>query len=326
MTVRAATAADLPALEELWRAFLAEVPPPAHIELDDEMELREIADLVRDGIALLAVDDDGAAVGFALAHRAGFRAGELTDLYVVPSARRSGVARALVLEVVSQLKADGIEHVELDVQTSNAAARSVYARWGFREHRVVLVAPLDALAARLEPSVPGAQLGVVFVQTDDRGAVERAATAFAPRIGSPGVEVDPPVAGWIAVRDEAAARDTTALRRLTRELSDRLGSVVISLGIEAGSVVRLTALDRGSIVDEYLSVPEFHGPLPPGDVIALAANPRVLQRLTGADPAKVRAVARTAASPADLPPPLEHAAAIAAALGLPPLGLPSLDR
>ena len=326
MKVRAATAADLPALEELWRAFLAEVPPPAHIELDDEMELREIADLVRDGIALLAVDDDGAAVGFALAHRAGFRAGELTDLYVVPSARRSGVARALVLEVVSQLKADGIEHVELDVQTSNAAARSVYARWGFREHRVVLVAPLVALAARLEPSVPGAQLGVVFVQTDDHGAVERAATAFAPRIGSPGVEVDPPVGGWIAVRDEAAARDTTALRRLTRELSDRLGSVVISLGIEAGSVVRLTALDRGSIVDEYLSVPEFHGPLPPGDVIALAANPRVLQRLTGADPAKVRAVARTAASPADLPPPLEHAAAIAAALGLPPLGLPSLDR
>ena len=94
---------------------------------------------------------------------------------------------------------------------------------------------------------------------------------------------------------------------------------MISLGIEAGAVVRLTALDRGSIVDEYLSVPEFHGPLPPGDVIALAANPTVLQRLTGADSAKVRAIARTATSPADLPPPLEHAAAIAAALGLPPL-------
>jgi ribosomal protein S18 acetylase RimI-like enzyme len=321
MKTRTATAADLPVLEGLWRAVVAEVPPPEDVEIDDEKELREIADLVHDGIALLAVDDVGAPIGFALAHRAGARAGEVTDLYVVPAARRSGVARALVLEVVSQLKEDGIEHVELDVQTSNAVARSIYARWGFREHRVVLVAPLATLAARLEPSTAGAQLGVVFVQTDDHAAVERAATAFAPRIGSPGVAVDSPVGGWIAVRDEAAHHDATALRRVARELSERLGSVVISLGIEAGSVVRLTALDRGSIVDEYLSVPEFHGPLPPGDVIALAVNPTVLQRLTGANPANVRAVARTATSPADLPPPLEHAAAIAAALGL-----PALDR
>ncbi len=321
MTVRPATAADLPALEGLWRAFAAEVPPPEHVAVDAEQELREIADLVRDGVALLAVGDDDAPVGFALAHRAGSRAGELTDLYVVPAARRTGVARALVGEVVAQLKAHGIEHVELDVQSSNAAARSVYAHWGFREHRVVLVAPVAALEARLEPAASGVELGIVFVQTDDYVAVERAALAFAPRIGSPGVVVDAPVGGWIAVRDQAAARDATALRRVTRELSDRLGSVVLSLGIEAGAVVRLTALDRGSIVDEYLSVPEFHGPLPPGDVIALAANPTVLQRLTGADPAKVRAIARTATSPSDLPPPLELAAAIAAALGL-----PALDR
>ena len=40
-------------------------------------------------------------------------------------------------------------------------------------------------------------------------------------------------------------------------------------------------------------MPEHYGPLPPGDVIALAANPRVVARLTGADPAAVRAVART---------------------------------
>jgi ribosomal protein S18 acetylase RimI-like enzyme len=317
MRVRAATAADLPLLEGLWREFVAEVPPSPHVEVDEEQELREIAGLVRDGIALLAEDDDGSAQGFVLAHRAGARAGELTDLYVVPVARRAGVARALMREVAAQLKEEGIAHVELDVQTSNDAARSVYGRWGFREHRIVLVASLDALMSRLEPSEPGAQLGVVFVQTDDFTAVERAAKTFAPRIGSSGVEVDPPVGGWIAVWDTVAAHDTTALRRLTREISARLGSVVISLGIEAGEVVRLAALDRGSVVDEYLSVPEFHGPLPPGDVIALAANPTVLRRLTGADPAKVRAAMRTAASPADLPPPFEHAASIASALGLP---------
>ena len=36
------------------------------------------------------------------------------------------------------------------------------------------------------------------------------------------------------------------------------------------------------------------GPLPPGDVVALSANPTVVHRLTGADPERVRAVARTA--------------------------------
>ena len=51
-------------------------------------------------------------------------------------------------------------------------------------------------------------------------------------------------------------------------------------------------------------------------MIALAANPRVVARLTGADPAEVRAVARTAPSPDELPPPQELLAGIAAAIGL----------
>jgi ribosomal protein S18 acetylase RimI-like enzyme len=319
MTIRVATADDLGTLDGLWREFMTEVPPPDYVEVDVEQELGEIAALVRDGVAFLAVDDDATPTGFALAHTTGARAGELTDLYVVPGARRRGIAGELVREVVRRLAEQGISHVELDVQTSNAAARTVYARWGFREERVVLSVPITSLLGRIEPSVPQAELGVVFVQTDDHRAVERAATAFAPRIASPGVMTDPPVNGWIAVRDTVAGRDAAALRRLAKELSDRLGSVVMSLGIEGGAVVRLSALERGSIVDEYLSVPEFHGPLPPGDVIALAANATVLHRLTGTDPTRIKAVVRTATSPADLPPPLELAAAIAAVLGLPPL-------
>jgi hypothetical protein len=74
--------------------------------------------------------------------------------------------------------------------------------------------------------------------------------------------------------------------------------------------------ERGSIVDEYLSVPEFYGPLPPGDVVGLAANPTVVSRLTGADPETIRRIARTASSPADLPPPRELLAELAAAIGI----------
>ena len=74
--------------------------------------------------------------------------------------------------------------------------------------------------------------------------------------------------------------------------------------------------DRGGDVDEYLSVPEFYGPLPPGDVVALGSNPRVVARLTGADPARVRAAAHTAASPDELPPAEELLREIAATMGV----------
>ena len=110
--------------------------------------------------------------------------------------------------------------------------------------------------------------------------------------------------------------DPTALVRFARELSSRLGAVVVALSLEVDEVVRMVALDRGGIVDEYLSVPEFYGPLAPGDVIGLAANPTVLARLTGADPQRVREAAPTAISPAELAPAREILASLAAALGL----------
>ena len=72
--------------------------------------------------------------------------------------------------------------------------------------------------------------------------------------------------------------------------------------------------ERGRIVDEYLSVPEFYGPLPPGDVVGLAANPTVVSRLTGADPDAVRRIAHTASSPAELPPARDLLAELATAL------------
>jgi hypothetical protein len=106
------------------------------------------------------------------------------------------------------------------------------------------------------------------------------------------------------------------LQSYARELSERMGAVVIALALEVDQVVRLIALDRGGIVDEYLSVPEFYGSLPPGDVIGLAANPTVLSRLTGADPASIRSIARTAPTPAELPPAPDLLAQFAEALGL----------
>jgi hypothetical protein len=168
----------------------------------------------------------------------------------------------------------------------------------------VLAAPVasleEHLGARKAPS-----FGSIHVQTDDVDAVLRAVRQFVPRLpgGSRGSVVLTPRDGWTSAYDELCDREPEMLRRLGREISDRMGALVLALGLEEGRVVRYVALDRGRVVDEYLSVPEHYGPLPSGEVIALGANPRLMGRLTGADPDAVRAVARTATTPDELDAP-----------------------
>ena len=118
------------------------------------------------------------------------------------------------------------------------------------------------------------------------------------------------------VHDDLLDREPTFLPRLAKELSYTVGGVSLAIGVEEGALVRYALFDRGGDVDEYASVPEYRGPIPPGDVVALGANPTVLARLTGADPARVRQVIRTAASPADLPPAVELVEAIGDVLGI----------
>ena len=319
MRIRRATEADEPVLRQLWEEFEAEVPEPPGFGLTPETwdgVWPDVRGLIAEGVVLVAADDEG-PVGHAwTAAPKGGRA-HVHDVYVRPRARRRGVARALMAETVAALRALGAEWVSLHVVTTNRPALATWERLGFTEVQKTMVAEAAALEEHLAAGrVEGPTFGSVHAQTDDLAGVERAVRTFIPRLGrSAGSIVVPPRNGWIAVYDELCSREPELLRRLARELSDRVG-VAIAIGVEAGEVVRYVLFDRGRMVDEYLSVPEFHGPLPPGDVIALGANPTLLQRLTGAEPARVRAVARTASSPADLPPAAELVGQIGELLGL----------
>jgi ribosomal protein S18 acetylase RimI-like enzyme len=318
MTVRRASPADYDPIAALWRDYEQELPLRRVLvgPGDREKELREVAELLSSEVAFLA-EDDGALLGFALGKRRSSSVGTLTDLYVVPEARGRGVARDLTRAVVSAFRALGLERIDLEVIASNAVARSLYARWGFHDEVVTMAGLLADLEARLGRE-EATSFGSIHVQSDDLSAVERAVRQFVPRLpgGSRGSLVSSPRNGWIAVYDDVGDRDPEMLRRLARELSDRMGAVVLLLGVEQEDVLRMILFERGSIVDEYLSVPEFYGPLPPGDVVGLAANPTAVSRLTGADAGAVRRVARTASSPADLPPARELLEELAKALGV----------
>jgi ribosomal protein S18 acetylase RimI-like enzyme len=316
--VRRAVPEDLEAVAGLWRQLDHELPPPTHEGPADEVkELAEVAEIIASEIAFVAEDDEGVPAGFALARKRASGFGTLTDLYVQQDTRRSGIGTELMREVLAAFRSLQIDQIDLEVLASNAVARSLYGRWGLRDEVVIMTGAVADLEAKLG-SQEASSFGSIHVQSDDLSKVEQAVRQFVPRLpgNSRGSVVAPPRNGWIAVYDDVCDRNPEMLRRLARELCDRMGAVTCLLGLEREELVRMVLFERGRIVDEYLSVPEFYGPLPPGDVIGLAANPTVVSRLTGADPAIVRRVARTAPAAADLPPARELLASLAETLGI----------
>ncbi|HEY7422344.1 MAG TPA: GNAT family N-acetyltransferase [Gaiellaceae bacterium] len=305
--IRPATADDLQLVRELWQAFNTEIPDEPWREDDLAEDLDWLEQAISDEIVLLADED-----GLAVARRRGERLGFLEVVYVRPGARRGGIAAQLVREVAKLLRERGAEVLELEVLASNAEARAIYDRWGLKPVELTLGAPLKQLEQRLAPA-DGPTFGFVHVQTDDVEKVKRDAVKLL-RL-EPDVEVE---GNWVRVRSDTTDADPDRLKSLAKELSYTTGGVTLSLGVQRGAVVRYDLFDRGADVDEYLSIPEYFAPLPPGDAYALGANATVVGRLTGADPRRVREVARTAASPGELPPAQELYEQIATVMGVQP--------
>jgi GNAT superfamily N-acetyltransferase len=289
--IRAATAEDRKLVKELRAEFEAEVPFELWDDDDEDYEWTHV----------LLADD----VGFAALDRKGDKTWLLDILYVRPAARGSGLGVELLRAAAEYLQSQGAETLALEVLESNTGAKRLYDRLGFATVERTLAAPVAGLVAG---TADGPTFGFVHVQNDDVEKVKRDAEKVLRR--EP--ELQAGDNGWTRV-----AAEPNELRNLARELSFTTG-VSVALSLEAGAVVRYILFDRGSMVDEYLSVPEYFGELPPGDTYALGANPTVVARLTNADPARVRAVARTAPSPADLPPAQELYEQIADVFGVQP--------
>jgi GNAT superfamily N-acetyltransferase len=282
--IREATDTDAALVQELWHAFNAEVPEPPWRD-NDEAGFSPDVVLLSDDAGVLALTRRGSKVWF------------IDVVYVRPAARGKGIGNELLRAAIERVGSDAT--LELEVLESNVGARRLYERFNFTTVERTLALQVTRAAAG------GPTYGAVHVQNDDADLVRRNAAKVLH--DEPSVTLG---SGWVRVD---AAPDQ--LRNLARELSFTTG-VALSLAVEDGAVVRYVLFDRGSMVDEYASVPEYDGELPPGDVIALGANPTVVARLTGADPQRVRAVARTAKSPSELPPADDLYRQIADVLGV----------
>jgi ribosomal protein S18 acetylase RimI-like enzyme len=314
LTIRRAAEPDEALLRALWEEFEREVPEPAGFDPETwEQEWGDTLDDIRGGGVFLAEDQDG-AVGVARIEAPRQGAAHIQLVYVRDRARRRGATKALLQACVEDAKARGARTISLDVLTTNESALAIWRRLGFHEIALTMATPLDALEGRLAAPAPAVATATTHVQTDDEVSVGRALAEFVPRPESPQVSAN---GSWIRIADPLFDRDRDAQARLARELSERLGGVTLALSLE-GEVVRFRLYERGRMVDEYLSVPTYYGALPKGDELALAANPTLVSRLTGADRDEVRRVARNGSSPDELPPAPELYESIARMMGLEP--------
>lgn len=122
--------------------------------------------LDRDDALVLVAERDGAIAGYAwatieplnwkeLREEAGF----IQDVCVDGAARRGGLASALVEEAARWLAGRGVPRVMLWTAARNDAARTLFARLGFRETMIEMTREAPAGAARDPDDAPDADAG-----------------------------------------------------------------------------------------------------------------------------------------------------------------------
>ena len=134
LTIRPASDSDREAAQRLLTAQLVEHRLPA----DPERVARGIQCAFDCGAWLWMAERDGQAVAIFLANQiASVERGGIAlwveELYVVPEARRAGIARALLTRVREEALRRGFRGIDLEVVPSQAAAFALYRALGFRD-------------------------------------------------------------------------------------------------------------------------------------------------------------------------------------------------
>ncbi len=112
---------DLPVVAAIERRIFSDAWPESFFreELSQAMAWGRVAEA------------DGGLAGYLLAW-VGAGAGHVGNLGVVPEARRRGVARALLEDLLERAAAVGATTLTLEVRVSNFAAQALYRAFGFR--------------------------------------------------------------------------------------------------------------------------------------------------------------------------------------------------
>jgi len=138
MQLRGAVNADLPAIQAIYAHWVThgtgsfELEAPSH----DEISKRR-ADVLSKGLPYLVAEADGQVVGYAYANwfrpRPAYRFSVENSVYVHPDARRGGVARLLMVELLARCEIAGARQMVAVIgDSANAGSVGLHTALGFR--------------------------------------------------------------------------------------------------------------------------------------------------------------------------------------------------
>ncbi|MGE5802777.1 MAG: ribosomal protein S18-alanine N-acetyltransferase [Gemmatimonadota bacterium] len=118
--IRPAELTDVPAVHAIEQRVFA-----------DPWSTQDFRDCVSFALFLVA-EEHAQIAGYVVALDAADE-GEILNLAVAEGGRRRGLGRALVEAIIAALSERGVRQVYLEVRESNAAARALYAAFGFKD-------------------------------------------------------------------------------------------------------------------------------------------------------------------------------------------------
>ena len=133
MNVRRATVEDVDAIASLFDLYRTFYEQPSDLALAH----RFIGERLQQGESVIFLAEmDGKAVGFtqlfpSFSSVSATRIWILNDLYVDATARRQGVAQALLQAASEFARADGARRLELETDHGNDSAQALYRRLGW---------------------------------------------------------------------------------------------------------------------------------------------------------------------------------------------------
>lgn len=139
--IRSARKADLPqvaVLFDLYRQFYEQAPDPALASAFIEARFASAESVL---LVAQAAEEEGELLGFCQLYPS-FCSVEaapiyvLYDLFVAPSARRSGAGRALLLAAEDRARADGKARMDLTTARGNHGAQLLYESLGWKRDEV----------------------------------------------------------------------------------------------------------------------------------------------------------------------------------------------
>jgi L-amino acid N-acyltransferase YncA len=135
VTVRTATAADLPAIAEIYNDAVLHSVATFDVEPQPPELFADRVASTRPGDHVLVAEQGGRVVGMAYAAtyrpRPAYDGTRETSIYLSPGARGRGLGRALYGELLARVDADGIHVCLAVIAEPNAASEALHVALGF---------------------------------------------------------------------------------------------------------------------------------------------------------------------------------------------------